>query len=183
MAISQSAISAVMKSKLSFERSSSHYKGDDMLNAISKAVQSEFTSSAIIIVNSGGGGLYPILGVSEAALESAIKGNLSINMSGKYSKGGVMVKAAAKGIAAALAVSKVAVPSMTGGAFPPIGFNGVLIKVNMLSALAAGGIDVHAEHSRAMEMVDAISDAVASVVSSTGVFLANGVSGGTFKMS
>lgn len=182
MALSSSALSSAMKSLVSYDRNNSHYKGDDLLNAIAKAVKDVFTSSAVIMVNSGGGGLYPIIGVSASALEGAINGNLSINIGGKYAKGGVISKAAAKGIATAISATTVSVPSMSAGLYPPIGFNPALVRSQMISTLSAGGIDVYAPYSRSMEVVDAVSTGVTSVVMATGLFPANGVSGGSFIM-
>ena len=101
MALSSGAISGAINGSLPFKKTK-HYQGDDMVNAIAKGVKDVFTSSATITVNSGGGGVYPIIGVSAGALESAINGYLKIKLKGEHAKGGLLSKAVADGVAAAI---------------------------------------------------------------------------------
>lgn len=182
MALTSNVIDSAVKEALSFERSQ-HYQGDIMLEAIAKGTKDVFTSMAFITVNSGGGGIYPITGVTPAALESAINGYLTIKLSGKHAKGGILSKAAAKGIATAISASTVAVPSWTSGLFPVIGFMSGTIKSVMKGELESMGIDTTSKHARIMEMVNAIASGVAGSVSATALYPANGTSGGVFIMT
>ncbi len=182
MAISKGAIESALKAKTPFDRSNPHYKGDLMLTAIAQGVFTIFTTSATIIVNSGGGGTYPIIGVSAGGLEAAILSALPLNKSGKHAKANVMPAAAAKGIAAAISAATVSVPSMTSGLFPVVNFQGSVIKSIMRSELTKAGFDLGNKYSRAPEMIDAIASAVSSVVTSSARYPANGVSGGAFLM-
>jgi hypothetical protein len=182
MALVSSAIEGAIKSALPFERNS-HYKGDIMIEAIAKATKDVFTSMAFITVNSGGGGIYSIVGVTPAALEGAINGYLTINISSKYARGGLLSKAAAKGIATAISASTVAVPSWTSGLFPVIGFMSGTIKSVMQSELESMGINTTSKHARIMDMVSAIANGVAISVTATALYPANGTSGGVFVMT
>lgn len=182
MALVSSTIEGAIKSALPFERNS-HYKGDIMIEAIAKATKDVFTSMAFITVNSGGGGVYPIVGVTPAVLEGAINGYLSINIKGEHAKGGILSKAAAKGIAAAISLSAVYVPSWTSGLFPVIGFMSSTIKSVMQSELESMGIDTTSKYARIMDMVSAIAGGVALSVTGTALYPANGTSGGVFVMT
>lgn len=182
MALSSGAIDGAINGALPFEKTK-HYQGGDMVSAIAKAVASVFTSKATITVNYGGGGVYPITGVSAGALESAINGNLTISISGKHAKGGLLSKAVAGGVAAAISASSVAVPAWTSGMFPPIGFSSGLIKSGISSSLVSSGIEINSPHARIMDMVEAIASGVAMAVTAGGKFPANGSSGGIFVMT
>lgn len=181
MALSSGAIYGAINGSLSFERTE-HYQGDDLVNAIAKGVKDVFTSSATITVNYGGGGVYPITGVTAGALESAINGYLKIKLQGKHAKGGLLSKAVAEGAAAAISASSVAVPAWTSGLFPPIGFGSGLIQSGIVSSLTGAGIKVDSPHARIMDMVTAISTGLSSAVTAGGLFPANGSSGGVFVM-
>lgn len=182
MALSSGAISGAINGSLPFKKTK-HYQGDDMVNAIAKGVKDVFTSSATITVNSGGGGVYPIIGVSAGALESAINGYLKIKLKGEHAKGGLLSKAVADGVAAAISASSVAVPAWTSGMFPPIGFSSGLIKAGIAGSLTSAGIKINSPHARIMDMVSAISKGVAAAVTVGGLFPADGKSGGIFIMT
>lgn len=181
MALNASAIESAIKAALPFERNS-HYRGDIMAVAVAGGVVDVFTGSAIIIVNSGGGSSYLIEGVEPAPLESAINGYLTITLSGSHAKGGILSKAVAKGIVAAISESMVAVPSMTGGAFPVNGFLSETIISVTQAALESNGIKTTSAYARIMDMVKAIGIGTASAVSSNAIFNADGVGGGVFVM-
>lgn len=182
MALTSKAIDSLIKSTLPFERNT-QYKGDTMIESIAKGTKDVFTRSAVITVNYGAGGVYPITGVTAGAIEAAINGYLSITISGKHARGGLLSKAASKGIAAAISVSTVTVPAWSSGLFPVIGFNSSMIKSVMQSELENSGIKTTSQHARIMDMVNAIATGVAGSVTATALYPANGTSGGVFTMT
>lgn len=182
MAISQGAFEAALTSKVSFDRSSEHYKGDLMLVAISAAVYSEFTGKAKITVNAGGGSAYTIEGIDKGALAAAIVANLSLELDGEFAKGNAMVNATASGVAEAISAATVTVPSMTAGVFPVKGFESSQVRSVMRAKLTQSGFNLDNQYSHAPEMIDAIADGVTEVVLSSAQYAANGVSGGVFLM-
>lgn len=182
MALSSSAIEGAIKSTLPFVRNE-HYKGDVMVEAVAKAVFDVFTGSALINVPAKAGSTYAIEGVSSAALESAINGYLTINISGEHAKAGLLSKAVAVAIASVISNATVSVPSETVGNFPVDGFGSGSIESLIQSTLESHGINTTSAYSRVMDMVSAIAQGVANTVSADAVYLCDGVAGGAFLMS
>lgn len=181
MPLISSTINDAINSSLPFKKTE-HYKGEVMIDAIARGTKDVFTSMAFITVNSGGGGIYPIEGVTPISLEAAINGYLTINIRGKHARGGLLSKASADGIAAAISLSVVTVPALTSGLFPVAGFTSAAIRSAMVASLKGAGIKTDSKHARIMDMVNAIAGGVALSVTSTAVYPANGTSGGVFVM-